>query len=471
MKCADVSTLLVDFLYEEMPAEQRREFLAHVDGCASCSAEVKAMASTLGHARAALRGPLSEEPPAGVRARMLQAAEAASVAKEPDSAKPRRAPQPQGFFARLWKTPWLIPALGAAGVATVVLLVRVIKNPQVFPEQRPAATEILEQPAAAPEGLQQAQQPAEAEPKPAFPSPAAPVLAKKPIAESDSDFYAERKHAASKPHAAEHAPSKLGTAGRRLTELSDEALGGAGEALARAPAGAATTAKGGFRAAAPSKAPTAAIATRQPATRVEKDESILDHAPKPLAEGRSGAIGAGAGSSARWAEPPPPRPAAAPIAAAPSPRVAEAAPAAFAAAPAPAETAPAKKTKRAPALEDQLESAPQESVRAPERAKAQAPMPPASPAARAEAPADKKKVSENKDSISLEERVRKAEKLFAEKKWAEAAAAFRTLIAQAPSHSAVKTWRERLATAEGAEEQGRAAKAKKASTNDALDGL
>jgi hypothetical protein len=98
-------------------------------------------------------------------------------------------------------------------------------------------------------------------------------------------------------------------------------------------------------------------------------------------------------------------------------------------------------------------------------------MPPASPAARAEAPADKKKVSENKDSISLEERVRKAEKLFAEKKWAEAAAAFRTLIAQAPSHPAVKTWRERLATAEGAEEQGRAAKAKKASTNDALDGL
>jgi hypothetical protein len=95
----------------------------------------------------------------------------------------------------------------------------------------------------------------------------------------------------------------------------------------------------------------------------------------------------------------------------------------------------------------------------------------ASPAAQAEASADKTQVSENKHSVSLEERVRKAEKLFAEKKWAEAAAAFRALIAQAPTNPAVKTWRERLATAEGAQEQGRAAKAKKAGEGDSLDGL
>ena len=47
MKCSEVSSLLIDFLYEEMPAEQRREFLAHVEGCAACRAEVKAMSSTL----------------------------------------------------------------------------------------------------------------------------------------------------------------------------------------------------------------------------------------------------------------------------------------------------------------------------------------------------------------------------------------------------------------------------------------
>ena len=98
-------------------------------------------------------------------------------------------------------------------------------------------------------------------------------------------------------------------------------------------------------------------------------------------------------------------------------------------------------------------------------------MPPASPAAQTEVSVDKKQINANEASISLEERVRKAEKLFAEKKWAEAAAAFRALIAQAPSDPAAKIWRERLAAAEGAREKGRAAKAKASITNDALDGM
>ena len=78
---------------------------------------------------------------------------------------------------------------------------------------------------------------------------------------------------------------------------------------------------------------------------------------------------------------------------------------------------------------------------------------PAGAAAQAETPADKKKVSANQQTLSFDERVRKAEKLFAEKKWAEAAAAFRALLAQAPSNPAAKTWRERVAAAESAQEQ------------------
>ncbi len=236
------------------------------------------------------------------------------------------------------------------------------------------------------------------------------------------------------PALATHAPSKLGKGGRRFAELSDEPLAGAGEDLGRAPVGAATTAKGGFRAAAPGKAPAAAIATRQPAqaTRVEKDETSLGHATKSLAEERSGSVGAGAGSSARWAEPPPPAP--------PGARAA--------------------RGRRRPSLPQHLlllsrrpprrrdlrrrltirsdEGAPQEQFARPSGPRPRRRVPPASPAAQTEAPADKKKVSENKDSISLEERVRKAEKLFAEKKWAEAAAAFRALIAQAPSNPAAR---------------------------------
>jgi hypothetical protein len=463
---------LVDFLYEEMPAAERREFLAHVDSCASCSAEVKAMASTLGHARVALRGPLAEDPPARIRARALEAAQAAVAVRAADSARPRaaRVPQPEGFFVRLWKTPWLVPALGAVGVATVVLLVRVIKNPQVFPEEKPAATEMLAQPAAEPRGLPRTQPQSEAEGKPAFPSPSA--LDKQAAAKSDDNSYAERQHAAGKPRMATHAPSKAGKGGRRFAELSNEPLEGAGEDLGLTPVGAATTAKGGFRAAGPSKAPTPALAAQLPAqvTRVQKDETSLGHATKSLAEQRNVAVGAGAGSPVGWAEPPPPRPAAAPVAAARAPRAAEAAPAVFAAAPAPAESAPAKKTKPVGNL---LDSAPQEKGRSPERAKVQSPagVPPASPAAQTEVSVDKKQINANEASISLEERVRKAEKLFAEKKWAEAAAAFRALIAQAPSDPAAKIWRERLAAAEGAREKGRAAKAKASITNDALDGM
>ena len=88
-------------------------------------------------------------------------------------------------------------------------------------------------------------------------------------------------------------------------------------------------------------------------------------------------------------------------------------------------------------------------------------------AAQAETPADKK--AANKETLSFEERVRKAEKLFAEKKWAEAAAAFRALLAQAPSNPAAKTWRERVAAAELAQEQGRTAKSKASLSNDPLD--
>ncbi len=67
--------------------------------------------------------------------------------------------------------------------------------------------------------------------------------------------------------------------------------------------------------------------------------------------------------------------------------------------------------------------------------------------------------------------MRKAEKLFAEKKWAEAAAAFRALLAQAPSNPAAKTWRERVAAADQAQEQARAAKTRKAVSQDPLDGM
>jgi hypothetical protein len=124
-------------------------------------------------------------------------------------------------------------------------------------------------------------------------------------------------------------------------------------------------------------------------------------------------------------------------------------------------------------LDEMQKSAADEGIsRSAEREEAKAPIrrPTVERAAQAEGAADKKAAP--KTILSFEERVRKAEKLFAEKKWAEAATAFRALIAQAPSNPAAKTWRERVAAADQAQEQARAAKARKApSSDDALDGL
>jgi hypothetical protein len=131
------------------------------------------------------------------------------------------------------------------------------------------------------------------------------------------------------------------------------------------------------------------------------------------------------------------------------------------------------KAKALADLDETQKSSAEEGISRPaEREKAKAPMrlPPAEHAAQAEAPADKK--AANKETLSFDERVRKAEKLFAEKKWAEAAAAFRALLAQAPSNPAAKTWRERVVAAEQAQERARrAAKAREGVSHDPIEGL
>lgn len=478
MKCGDVSSLLVDFLYQEMPAAERREFLAHVDGCTACSAEVKAMSSTLGHARAALCGPLSEDPPARIRARVLEAAQTAAAAQSADRLKVRvsAASRTEGFFARLWKTPWLVPALGAAGVATAVFLVKVIKNPQVLPEQKPAVTEALTQPAPEPQELKQAQRRPEREPT-AAPTAPAPAerglagLARKPSARSDENEYAEMRHAKKAGAGGlRAAPPALDSRYPSRRSLSNAPLEGiSGETRPRPPVGEATASKGGGKAGAPSKGPAEAIVQRTPAPAMHanKDEANLDELSQPLPKEEKAPVSGGAGSSGRWVQPPPPRAPEAPVAAAPSP-------VASAAAPAARRPARAEETQAKADLEDRVGSrVAEEPPRSAPPAKMQAPVraAPAGPAAQAEAPADKKKATEKKETISFEERVRKAEKLFAEKKWAEAAAAFRALLAQAPSNPAAKTWRERVAAAKLAQDQARAAKAKKAVSSDPLDGL
>jgi len=262
-----------------------------------------------------------------------------------------------------------------------------------------------------------------------------------PTSEFDRDSYAESKRAASagKLHVATRVRGNVAPAGRKLARSSDGLAGVAAETPALTPLGQTAAGKGGG----------AAV----PSSR--KDEERRG----AVAKAGPGTGAAESASTNRWAEPPP-RAAAAPVASA-------AAPAALA-------SPPAKKAKAVADLDEMQKSAADEGFSRPaepEKAYAPSRMPTAEHAARTEAPADKKAASGNKETLSFEERVRKAEKLFAEKKWEEAAAAFRALLAQAPSNPSAKTWRERVAAADQAQERARAARTRKAVSEDPLDGM
>jgi hypothetical protein len=145
MNCTKIKEQLVDFIYDEMTPQDRAAFSDHLRECGTCSSEISSYQKTLSHARAALGAPLAQEPPSRVHLTVVEAAKA--VAPRPVAAKAKAAKNKArnddepGFFARLLRTPWLLPAFGAAGVATVFFLVRVLKNPEVLPGQRPQSLE------------------------------------------------------------------------------------------------------------------------------------------------------------------------------------------------------------------------------------------------------------------------------------------------------------------------------------------
>jgi hypothetical protein len=154
MNCAEVKDRLIDFLYDEMPPEARASLAEHLRGCPTCRKEVASLERTLGSARTALGGSLWQEPPARVHLAVMAAAKAAveePAVVKPELTAPREEP---GFFARLWRTPWFLPAFGAASVAVAVFLVRVLENPEVLPGQHPHSIEeraLAPEPAPTPE--------------------------------------------------------------------------------------------------------------------------------------------------------------------------------------------------------------------------------------------------------------------------------------------------------------------------------
>jgi hypothetical protein len=448
MKCTDISSRLVDFLYEELSAAERTEFSAHLASCPTCAAEVKASSRALQRTRTALAGPLNEDPPARVHANILAAARAA--------AQPARRPRVQekeGFFARLWKAPWLLPAMGAAGVATAVFLIKVIKNPEVLPVREPASPAMMAKP-----------QPAESE----APAPAAAAAPAEPQAEAEAKQAAPKEEAravagkrarAASGAALSRPASPAPVVGARKKAMSDSFFDMDGD-VARAPA---APEPAPSRSAAPSPKPAATARPLNGPAWAEPPPprslgGIKDHkADVDDLLKKEGASGAGVSQprgellqarpqkSAEAARPAPAAPAASAYALPPPPAAAPAKPA-----PEPTDLrAKAKRAAEAESMAAELaDSAPLNSISADKHA------------GRAD-----KKGSAAKESF--DERVRKADKLYNEKKWVEAAIAYSALLAEAPSHPNAPTWRKRFVLAEHAAKSPPKGKA----ADDALEGI
>jgi hypothetical protein len=469
MNCAQVKEQLVDFLYEELPASARSAFAEHLRGCPGCRAEVASYQTTVGQARKALTGPLLEEPPARAHAAALAAAHAAAQ-------KARKGEQESGILARFWRTPWLLPAFGAVSVATVVFLVRVLKNPEIVPGQEGRAIDeraVVTPVPAAPPTPAPPGEPAMAAPTRAAPAAAAVVEERAAATAETAKVGSHKARRALRSGAKGEAPAfetarprpgldleaPLGglrgnaTAGgagtgrfaepppprpaAKASRSIDDLLGEVGSARKPAAAPAEGSPAAAERKAAPRDYDELADHGRQPsvpqaaAKKAKADKEVAEPARRPSI----------------FAAPPPPMaaPAAAPAPSSPPPA---------ASAPARAATPASKDTRR---REMEEEMAPAESA--------------AQPAERQQA---REKAPAGKGGPSLEESAKKADRLFADGAWSAAAAAYRDLLDRFPTYKDAPKWRERLNQSVVAMEAARkasdakASKAAKAKSNDVL---
>ena len=478
--CEDVSAQMMELLYGELPSDARASVDAHVAGCARCRAELDGFEKT----RAVARQALDEAPPARVRASILQAAAAhlATQAQAQPAAAAAGKPAPQekvSFWERL-RVRWTLPTFATVGAVAVFMLAnRVFLNPERTLEH-PAAVQAVQDVPAIPAVPAPSGQPAwkgtpptggegearsdrHAQRLKALSSPAEfPAADEKPTAPSDraadkspspkgGDGIPAREHEKSKKKAgpaapfAEPPPPKV---------LADDESRTRTQPMAAKPQfapppppreeAAATKQKRaekspmGFDA---DEGPARnSVATRAPARRdaPAKEAQALDSLLNESARGRSGggatssspAVGSiasqgktdGFGSgAARAATTPAPRP------------VMEPAPAAPAAAPVTASAPPP------PPPPAQLNRS---------RTKREAAAEEGDAASLEIANKDEKKGGKNAASESLMQR---ADRLFADGRWAEAAAIYRELLRRDPRNEDAERWRRRLVAAENAE--------------------
>ncbi len=448
---------MVDFLYGELPADARAAFEAHVAGCERCRREVE----SFGQVRAVARTVLDETPPARVHDAVMRAAREAVAAAPAKAAAPREAQKEakkkaEPSRASLWdwlRVRWAFPALATVGALTVFILgSRVFLNPNTVREiGRPAP---VSEPAASSPAS-----PA-AESAPATGVAPAPTATPEPEAKGNASAAAEARPEAQKrkeisrhfapPRAPGGGAGVFGAAPKDdpLDGLLGSASGAREKNVKRDDLldGIKEGGRGGKgEGAASSSAPAKKSAEKKSAFRNidEMEEDRLQAREQPARD-------KGAGAQSRAYAPPPP-PAAAPAAA---PSYAE---------PPPPKATVESESYAADDSADLAKSAPRRVERPMSRSSrgggpaTPAPAPqPAPVAALASAGKSKRarveaaEEAEAGDVAVRETLVQRADRLFTQGRWAEAAIAYRDLLRQQPNSPDAERWRRRLAAARAA---------------------
>lgn len=391
-RCEDVTDRLMELLYDELPAAERAPLEAHIAGCARCQAEVASFQKT----RAAARSVLAAPPPAGARQRLIAAAMANSAAKTATTPPaPVSALADGGGFWAWLRQRWALPTLATMGVMAVFLLAsRLFLNPEkTYRRGQEIAAPAAEAPAPAPP------RPPEAAREPG--QAAAPATNAAPVA---------RRRVAAPVRPGKATPRQIEALKDKRDALEGQLKFKSGdeahfdEQHAAPPAGAAK----------PEAPPIADLLGGQPVDNsLSGVEGIGSRAPIRGGGGLANQRGASAGTAA--------------------PRVQKAQP------------FPAAGANEG-AREEESRAAPRPSMRKmaadqPAPAAPAAPPAPSAPAAQS-APAEKKAASGGQETLP-----QRADRLFREHRWPEAAAAYEQLLRQFPQSPAVTEWRQRLAVA------------------------
>ncbi|HVR63320.1 MAG TPA: zf-HC2 domain-containing protein [Polyangia bacterium] len=389
VRCDDVTARLMELLYDELPAGERAALQAHIAGCARCQGEVESFQKT----RAAARSVLAEPAPAGVRQRLIAAAMAASAATAP-AMKPAAAPQTEatrdgdGFWAWL-RQRWTLPTLATVGAMAVFLLgSRVFLNPdKTYRRGEDMAA-----------------------PAPGAPTPPAPAPVVAPSPADDRAGSAERERAAGEVRAPAHAKA-------HADDAADSRL---------KPKRIAPAARLARRDQTPGEPPLDQVlgnrTSDEPHLAVGAGAGADKGAARVGAEGGAG-VGSGAGVAG----------------------LAEPFPAASASAAADRET-PTESLAESAARTTSRPSMRQRMAAAPAAGSPAAASPPPAPAAAA-APAPAPPAAQKKAAADDEPLPVRAERLFRERRWAEAAAAYEQLLRQFPQSPQAPQWRQRLTLA------------------------